>query len=96
MDKTGATQVVPRAKSEDFGTISTAIKFTSGYFLRVKDRLPKHGTSFPWVHEQEYFWDRKTLKRGAVDDGSLEFSTGTKVEFPPEQRKSDQVDIAAE
>ena len=87
---------MPRAGSDDFATISTAIKFTSGYFLRVRDRLPKHGTAFPWVHEQEYFWDRKTLKRGAVDDGSLEFSTGAAVPFPPEQIKSDQVDMAAE
>ena len=88
---------MPRAGSEDFATISTAIKFTSGYFLRVRDRLPKHGTAFPWVHEQEYFWDRKTLKRGKVDDGSLDFSTeGKAVVFPPEQRRDDTVEMAAE
>lgn len=96
MDATGKTQVVARANSKDFGTISNAIKFTSGYFLRVRDRLPKHGTSFPWVHEQEYFWDRKTLRRGKVDDGSLSFSTGEAVEFPPEQRKGPKVELAAE
>jgi cation diffusion facilitator CzcD-associated flavoprotein CzcO len=96
MDASGVTQVVPRATSDDFGTISNAIKFTSGYFLRVRDRLPKHGTAFPWVHEQEYFWDRKTLKHGAVDDGSLSFSRGEPVVFPPEQRGADAVEMAAE
>lgn len=97
MDEKGYVQAVPRAGSEDFATISTAIKFTSGYFLRVRDRLPKHGTAFPWVHEQEYFWDRKTLKRGKVDDGSLDFSTeGKAVVFPPEQRRDDTVEMAAE
>ena len=97
MDATGATQVVPRAESQDYATISTAIKFTSGYFLRVRDRLPKHGTAFPWVHEQEYFWDRKTLLRGQVDDGSLSFSTGDAVPFPPEQVKDDAAqEVAAQ
>jgi cation diffusion facilitator CzcD-associated flavoprotein CzcO len=96
MDATGATQVVPRAGPEDFASIATAIKFTSGYFLRVRDRLPKHGTAFPWVHEQEYFWDRKTLKRGRVDDGTLSFSTGEAVVFPPEQRGPDAAELAAE
>lgn len=100
MDDTGATQVVPVAGSADFASISNAIKFTSGYFLRVRDRLPKHGTSFPWVHEQEYFWDRKTLRRGKVDDGSLTFSNGDPVVFPPEQRAVTNVktgdEVAAE
>ncbi|MWB77895.1 NAD(P)-binding protein [Pseudooceanicola sp. 216_PA32_1] len=85
MDRNGYTQVVPVAGSGDFATINTASLFTSGYFVRVAHRLPKHGTSFPWIHKQEYFWDRKTLKRGRVDDGTLTFSTGEGIVFPPEQ-----------
>ena len=49
--------------------------------------------------EDYLYWqtqDRKTLKRGQVDDGSLSFSMGEAVVFPPEQRKSDAVEMAAE
>jgi hypothetical protein len=49
------------------------------------------------VHEQEYFWDRKTLLRGQVDDGSLSFSIGDAVPFPPEQVKDDAAqEVAAQ
>ena len=86
MDKVGATQVVARAGERELAEKNTAIKFISGYFLRSAHLLPKHGKAFPWIHEQDYMWDRKTLKRGRVDDGSLEFSGGTPVDLPAEQR----------
>lgn len=97
MDKTGKTQVVARADEHELEQKNTAIKFISGYFLRAAHRLPKHGKAFPWIHEQDYLWDRKTLKRGKVDDGSLEFSSGTPVDLPLEQRAGDaDVGLAAE
>jgi len=97
MDRKGFTQVTPKATSEDFARISSSISFTSGYFLRVMHRLPKHGTTFPWIHKQDYMWDRKTLRRGDVDDGTLTFSkTGEKVIFPPEQRADTPENMAAE
>ncbi|ASM74989.1 FAD-containing monooxygenase EthA (plasmid) [Pseudosulfitobacter pseudonitzschiae] len=97
MDSKGHTQVVPVATDNDFSKISSALKFISGYVVRTAHLLPKHGASFPWVHEQDYMWDRKTLKRGRFDDGTLQFSNGQPVTFPPLQRKtSDDVEIAAE
>jgi len=95
MDRKGVRQVVPAATSADFAKMSDSIAFTSGYFLRVRHRLPKHGEDFPWIHKQDYMWDRKTLKRGAVDDGTLVFSNGEPVIFPPEQQ-ADADGIAAE
>jgi len=98
MDRNGFAQVVPAATEADFATVSNSISFTSGYFLRVMHRLPKHGESFPWIHKQDYMWDRKTLRRGKVDDGTLTFSTtGARVAFPPAQQAGAPADeIAAE
>ena len=97
MDRKGFVQVTPKATSEDFAQINTSISFTSGYFLRVMHRLPKHGQSFPWIHKQDYMWDRKTLRRGDVADGTLSFSAeGEAVPFPPEQQAGAAAEIAAE
>ncbi len=65
---------------------NTAIKFISRHFLRSAHLLPAHGKAFPWLHEQDYMRDRKTPKRGRVDDGSREFLGGTPVDLPAEQR----------
>lgn len=86
MDANGYRQVIPIADNAAFENVSGAIKFTSGYFLRSAANLPKHGTAFPWIHEQDYFWDRKTLKRGKVDDGTLTFQVQPqKIIFPHAQ-----------
>ena len=96
MDATGQRQVVARAGAPELAQKDTAIKFISGYFARSAHKLPKHGKGFPWIHEQDYLWDRKTLKRGRVDDGSLEFSRGRAVDLPAEQRRNPTSDLAAE
>jgi len=96
MDRKGYSQVVPPANTEDLENVSSALKFISGYVVRAAGRLPKHGKSFPWVHEQDYFWDRKVLKRGKVDDGSLRFSKGEKIILPPGQIATVERNLAAE
>lgn len=96
MGATGQTQVVARAGAPELAQKDAAIKFISGYFARSAHKLPKHGKGFPWIHEQDYLWDRKTLKRGRVDDGSLEFSRGRAVDLPAEQRRNPTSDLAAE
>ncbi len=96
MDRIGARQVVPVASAEDLTQTSESIKFTSGYFLRSLKDLPKHGKAFPWIHEQDYLWDRKTLKRGKVDDGALTFSKGDPMILPQEQVRREAAEIAAQ
>lgn len=86
MDAKGHTQVVPLASEADVHETNKALDFISGYVVRAAHRLPKQGNALPWVHEQDYFWDRKTLKRGKVDDGTLSFSNGWAVTLPPSQR----------
>jgi cation diffusion facilitator CzcD-associated flavoprotein CzcO len=47
----------------------------SGYLLRVADRLPKEGTKFPWQVHHNYIRDYQVMKRGAIDDGTMVFSS---------------------
>jgi monooxygenase len=54
------------------------------------------GADFPWFTEQNYFWDRKTLLRGKVDDGTLDFSHAKPVVLPPLQRAAEIQREAAE
>ena len=49
------------------------VDFTSGYFERARDLLPKQGSRKPWRLYQNYAFDMAALKYGAVDDGTIEF-----------------------
>jgi monooxygenase len=51
------------------------IDFSSGYVLRAIDRFPKQGSKAPWRLYQNYVLDILSLKRGAIEDEVLEFST---------------------
>jgi hypothetical protein len=50
------------------------IDFSSGYVLRTTNQFPKQGAKAPWRLYQNYALDILSLKRGAIDDGALEFS----------------------
>ena len=50
------------------------IDFTSGYFERARDLLPKQGARKPWRLYQNYARDMAALKYGAIDDGTIVFS----------------------
>jgi hypothetical protein len=49
------------------------VNFTSGYFQRALDRLPKQGSRPPWCFNQSYLQDRKVLLHEPIDDGVLQF-----------------------
>ena len=48
------------------------VNFSSGYFQRAADRLPKQGSRPPWSFNQSYWQDRKVLLREPIDDGELQ------------------------
>ena len=73
MQRTGARQCVPRADDPAM-TIAPWVDFSSGYFQRALDQLPKQGTKKPWKLNQNYLADLMTLRYGKVDDGVLTFS----------------------
>jgi monooxygenase len=50
------------------------IDFSSSYVLRAIEHFPKQGSKAPWRLYQNYARDLMTLKFGAVEDGTLEFS----------------------
>jgi len=47
--------------------------FRSGYVLRALDQLPKQGDREPWRLRQSWFYDRKVLRSGDLEDGILRF-----------------------
>ena len=49
--------------------------FTSGYVQRAISQFPKQGTKAPWKLKQNYAYDVVAIRRGAIDDGSLEFAS---------------------
>ncbi len=47
--------------------------FSSGYFQRSKNLLPKNAASLPWRLNQEYRKDRVDMRQAPLDDGVMEF-----------------------
>jgi len=49
------------------------IGLNAGYVLRSLDKLPKQGSREPWRLRQNYPLDIRTIRRGAIDDGTMKF-----------------------
>ncbi|MFZ1477050.1 MAG: FAD-containing monooxygenase EthA, partial [Sphingorhabdus sp.] len=47
--------------------------FSSGYFSRSIDNLPKNGDRHPWRTLQDYQAEKKILTQEPVDDGIMQF-----------------------
>jgi cation diffusion facilitator CzcD-associated flavoprotein CzcO len=50
------------------------LDFTSGYVQRSLDEFPKQGSKEPWKLRQNYVVDIRTIRRGPLDDGAMQFS----------------------
>ncbi len=72
MDRRGYTQCTPRVT----GPVEPQplIDFSSGYVQRAIDKFPKQGARAPWKLYQNYALDIVSLKFGAIEDGTMEFS----------------------
>ena len=73
MQRVGARECLPRAHESSMA-LEPWVDFSSGYFQRALDQLPKQGTKTPWKLNQNYLADLVTLRYGAVDDGVMRFS----------------------
>ncbi|MFV0279682.1 MAG: flavin-containing monooxygenase [Rhodoblastus sp.] len=73
MDAKGQKIVVPHNDDPDMPT-ERFVDFSSGYFQRVIDQLPKQGARKPWKLHQNYAKDLLALRYGTVEDGVLGFS----------------------
>ena len=59
--------------------------FSSGYFARSFDKLPKNGDRHPWRVLQDYAAEKKILTQDAVVDGVMVFSRPEKVVKPQQE-----------
>jgi cation diffusion facilitator CzcD-associated flavoprotein CzcO len=73
MADNGYAACIPRNQDPSMET-EPFIDFSSGYFLRAVDQLPKQGVKQPWRLNQNYVIDMLKLKRAPIEDGVLEFS----------------------
>jgi cation diffusion facilitator CzcD-associated flavoprotein CzcO len=71
MDNQGYAQVTPRVR----GDIKDApfVDFSSGYFQRALDRLPKQGDRAPWKLNHNYAADIMNLRFGDIAVPEMEF-----------------------
>jgi monooxygenase len=73
MDRKGARYCTPHLRSGEV-TAMPWVDFSSGYFQRAKDILPKQGSTHPWKLYQNYALDILALRFGSVSDRAIEFS----------------------
>ena len=76
MTETGLRQCTPRLRAHEQGMAGEdwIDGFSSGYIQRKLSLLPKQGTESPWRNTHNYALDRKTIGRGPIEDGVLQFS----------------------
>jgi cation diffusion facilitator CzcD-associated flavoprotein CzcO len=75
MEKRGYTRCTPRNADPTLER-RPPVDFSSGYFQRAMDKLPRQGSRRPWLIHQNYVQDLIALRFAPVDDGVLEFGAG--------------------
>jgi monooxygenase len=75
MTATGTRQVTPRLRQtdKDMPARPWIEGFTSGYMQRGLGEFPKQGDRDPWLNTQDYGRDKVIIRKGALDDGVLDF-----------------------
>ncbi|HEY5072626.1 MAG TPA: NAD(P)/FAD-dependent oxidoreductase [Caulobacteraceae bacterium] len=73
MERRGWDAATPR-RNDPTVTEAPWLEFTSGYVQRAIASLPRQGSKRPWKLYQNYALDLLTLRFGAIDDGTMEFS----------------------
>ena len=73
MEKRGYSRCTPRNKDPNLER-RPPVDFSSGYFQRAMDKLPRQGSRKPWRIYQNYILDLMALRYASLDDGVLEFS----------------------
>jgi monooxygenase len=84
MDQQGYRQCTPQNRDPSIAA-QPFIDFSSGYVKRAIDRFPRQGSKAPWRLYQNYVLDILSLRFGALEDGTMQFShTGAALD-PVEQ-----------
>lgn len=76
MRDTETVQVTPRLRASDRNMTPRPWieQFSAGYMQRTMDQMPKQGDREPWVNPQSFKIERKTIGKGRLDDGVLQFT----------------------
>jgi monooxygenase len=74
MDRRGATIANPHLDDPDMPRSPFVEDFSSGYFARSFDALPKNGNRHPWRVLQDYKAEKKILTQEPVNDGIMIFA----------------------
>jgi len=73
MDEHGYQHCEPRTPDPSTAKLPW-VDFSSGYVLRSIDQFPRQGSKAPWRVYQNYALDILSLRFGAIEDGTIEFS----------------------
>ena len=73
MRRSGATRCVPVNRQAGIER-SALLGLSSGYVVRSAEQFPQQGDRDPWRMYQSYLTDHRIMRRGPVDDPSLELS----------------------
>jgi monooxygenase len=84
MDAHGYRRCVPEVTDPSVQE-QPLLDFTSGYVLRSLEHFPKQGSKEPWKLRQNYVFDIRTIRRGPIDDGAMQFSRGAPQAQPAEK-----------
>ena len=93
MDDKNALVATPVLDDPDMPKLPFVTDFSSGYFARSFDSLPKNGDRHPWRVLQNYAAEKKILTQDPVDDGVMIFSAPA---FAGAHREAEETLIAAE
>ena len=72
MEQTGARSSCRACATRTWAP--SLVDFSSGYFQRALDMLPKQGTKKPWKLHQNYLRDIVAMKFESIEDDAMEFS----------------------
>jgi cation diffusion facilitator CzcD-associated flavoprotein CzcO len=76
MDETKHRQCTPRLRESDadMQELPWIGEFSSGYIQRGMHLFPKQGDRQPWINSQNYYQDRKLIRRDPIEDDVLSFT----------------------
>jgi len=79
MDEKGVDVVTPALRHEEqgmeLGPWVGEDNFNAGYLVRGMHLLPKQGTHLPWLHTQDYYFDKDDIPNADLDDGTLVYES---------------------
>ncbi|MFB6840138.1 flavin-containing monooxygenase [Streptomyces sp. NPDC056361] len=74
LDRRGLTSVTPVAAEADRSSVSLMGEaLSSGYITRGDAVMPRQGTRNPWRIRNDYYHDRRALRRAPIEDPVLRF-----------------------